>query len=176
MEQKKDEDLMMAIKGGNVDALVPLFERYNKMLYNYFIRLTYDENTSMDLTQNVFYRLLKYSYTYKPDKTFKYWLLHIARNILNDHFETSKRNKTAQYNIEQIGDKSKDENIENQMQNNELYDALAQLPADSREIIELNRFQGFKYNEIAEITGITESNIKVKVHRAMKQLREIYFS
>jgi len=56
-----------------------------------------------------------------------------------------------------------------------LYEAMALLSEEQREIIELARFQGLKYQEISKITGNSVPAIKVKVHRAIKKLRELYF-
>ena len=52
--------------------------------------------------------------------------------------------------------------------------ALMQLPEDKREILVLSRFQELKYEEIARLLGCEIGAVKVRVHRALQQLREIY--
>ena len=71
--------------------------------------------------------------------------------------------------------KSALEEMELEIKKNTLYEALEQLSPEEREIIELSRFQGLKYQEISEITGNSVTAIKVKVHRAIHKLREFYF-
>ena len=55
-----------------------------------------------------------------------------------------------------------------------LMEALNQLPPGYREMIELNRFQGFSYKEIAKTVSSTENAVKVKTFRAIQKLKEIY--
>ena len=57
---------------------------------------------------------------------------------------------------------------------NYLKKALANLSDEKRELIELVRFQKVKYAKVAELFGVTESAIKVRVHRVLKELRESY--
>jgi len=52
--------------------------------------------------------------------------------------------------------------------------ALLQLPPDRREVLVLNRYEFKTYEEIAHALGCSVSAVKVRAHRAMKQLRDIY--
>ncbi|HLX11690.1 MAG TPA: RNA polymerase sigma factor, partial [Bacteroidota bacterium] len=52
--------------------------------------------------------------------------------------------------------------------------ALERLPADKREIIVLSKYQDLKYSVIAELLGCSEENVKVRVHRAIAELRKIF--
>ena len=52
--------------------------------------------------------------------------------------------------------------------------ALSKLSEDAREILVLSRFQGMKYEQIGQILNITVPNVKVRVHRALKKLKEYY--
>ena len=62
-----DEALMLKAQRGELDAVGKLYERYSKRLYNFFLRLTVNSDTSSDLTQNVFYRILKYRNSYNSE-------------------------------------------------------------------------------------------------------------
>lgn len=57
-----------------------------------------------------------------------------------------------------------------------LHAALAKLSVEHREILVMGRFQELSYQEITDILGTSEGNIKVRVHRAMKELKSIYLS
>jgi len=52
--------------------------------------------------------------------------------------------------------------------------ALARLPLEKREVLLLSRVQELKYNEVAEILGCDPGTVKVRVHRALKELRDIF--
>ncbi len=56
-----------------------------------------------------------------------------------------------------------------------LLEALNRLPMKQKELLVLSRFEGLKYEEIGQIKGITVGAIKVRVHRAIARLREVYF-
>ena len=177
MKQLTDEQLMNNVKNGDLDAMTPLFEKYHMRLYNFFIRLTGNRATSQDLTQNVFRRILTYRNSYNSNKNFRTWMYQIARNIHIDHVNKNKMmisdfNKPEQFQYDQ---ENAVEEMEYQSREKALYEALALMSPEQREIIELSRFQGLRYKEISEITGNSIGAIKVKVHRAIKKLRELYF-
>jgi len=67
-----------------------------------------------------------------------------------------------------------DEQIEKEEKLRQLRAALNALKEDKKEVLILSRIQGLKYREIAEITGTTEGAVKVKIFRAMADLREEY--
>ena len=54
--------------------------------------------------------------------------------------------------------------------------AMGQLPDDKREILVLSRFQGMKYEDIAEVLGCEVGTVKVRVYRAIRALEQIYFA
>jgi RNA polymerase sigma-70 factor (ECF subfamily) len=55
-----------------------------------------------------------------------------------------------------------------------LHQALAQLSPENREVLVLSRFQEMKYGEIARVLNTTEGAVKVRVHRAMNELKTTY--
>src|SRR3982750_2616469 len=73
--QLNDEKIMQEVKDGQLSALTDLFERYNVPLYNFFLKLTMESATSEDLTQNLFYRVIRYRHTFNAGNgSFKSWL------------------------------------------------------------------------------------------------------
>ncbi len=177
MEQFNDEQLMQKVKNGDLDSLAPLFEKYHVKLYNFFLRLTQNKDISRDLTQNVFRRIISYRKSYDNKWKFKSWMYQIARNVHLKNYQKNKFLKSDFHETEklEIDTKSALEEMDMESKKNTLYEALNQLSPEQREILELSRFQGLKYQEISEITGNSVTAIKVKVHRAMHKLRELYF-
>src|SRR4030095_17217930 len=55
-----------------------------------------------------------------------------------------------------------------------LKQALLQLPDEKRELLVLARFHGMKHEQIAELLGIETGAVKVRIHRALRELREIF--
>ena len=168
---------MTKVKEGDLDKLGLLFERYKKPLFGFFYGLNRDGELSEDLVQNVFFRILKYRYLFRGEGDFRTWMFHIARNVNNDHFRKNKLN--AKESIETWQDRlGSDENRSTEMQQDEemqiLSMAMDRLPEDKREILLLSKFQDKKYKEIGEIMGCTEGAVKVKVFRALQELKEVY--
>ena len=175
--QLTDEKLMTRVKNGNLDSLSPLFEKYHVKLFNFFLRLTRNKAVSQDLTQNVFRRIISYRASYDPQQRFRTWMYQIARNVHIDHVNQnnlliSDYAEPAQFAFEQT---SALEDMDQTNRKKALYEALSMLSHEQREILELSKFQGLKYKEIAHITGNSVTAIKVKVHRAINKLREHYF-
>jgi len=76
---------MEKIKEGNLAAMAVLFERYNRRLFNFFLKMGLKREISQDLTQNLFYRMIKYRRTYKSGAIVRTWIYQIARNLYNDY-------------------------------------------------------------------------------------------
>lgn len=171
-----DEQLMQDLAQGDKRAAGILYDRYHEKVYGYFVRMTHDREASQDLTQNVFLKVIRYSQSWKEDKTFAYWLFRIARNIMVDFFRGNKH--YTEYDKEpEIAAREQDEALRNTDTRESyelLLEAMTKLTPDYRELIEMNRFQGFSYKEIAATIDSTENAVKVKTFRAIQKLKEIY--
>lgn len=171
-----DEQLMKHLSLGDKKAAGILYDRYHKNIYGYFVKMSHNTEISRDLTQNVFLRIIKYSRSWNEEKVFKYWLFRIARNILTDYYRDSKLFYTSEDDRALIiaDDNEASKALELKESHEILFDAMDQLPPAYREIIELNRFQGFTYKEIALTTASTEGAVRIKSFRAIQKLKEIY--
>ncbi len=176
MTAVKDEDIMIKVKDGRVQMLAILFERYHVKLYNFFMRLTSDRGQSEDLTQEVFFRMLKYRATYRGDGKFTTWMFRIGRNAHIDHLKKFKKEIPLgnQWEEEPAGEPSPDRQTQAEQEAMFIRKALSRLSPTKKEVILLSRFQGMKYGEISRVMGCSISSVKVQVHRAMKDLKNIY--
>jgi RNA polymerase sigma-70 factor (ECF subfamily) len=171
-----DEDLMLKAQRGELDTIGLLYERYSKRIFNFFLKLTGNYDSSADLTQNVFYRVIKYKNSYKPEHQFKTWLYQLARNSLKDYKDNIIKNPIIGDTDKALSDIIDDDAAGKQeLQDKQLFKAIEKLPFESRELLVMSKFQGLSYDEISEITGDSISNIKVKVHRTLLKLKELYF-
>lgn len=154
-----------------------LYERHHRDLFGYFYRLTNNPAQSEDLVQNVFYRLIKYKESYRGEGKFVYWLFSIAKNTWWDSLRKKKLVDTKKEINELKQYPSHERNAEDQLINHErkqlLKKALQQIAPEKREAIVLSRFHGFKYSEIAQLSGCTENAIKARVSRGLIELKNI---
>lgn len=177
MTEATDDQLMERVRDGDVAPLGVLFERYQGPLYNFFVRLTGRPATSEDLVQEVFLRILKYRHTYRGTSPFRTWMYQIARNARVDHYRKHWRET-------ELGEEggvdlpspaaSASDTLADAQEVALLHAALARLPVEKREVLVLSRFHDMRYEEIGRVMGCSEGTIKVRVHRAMKELREVY--
>lgn len=172
-----DERLMAAVKHGDLNKASMLFEKYHRPLYGFFIKLSRDPELARDLVQNVFYRMLKYRHTYSEINPFRAWIYQIGRNAFADHLRKNKMHVSDHSEIEEVG--GTEEGIDGQWEQDEkhqqLHRSLAMLSEDDRQLLILSKFQHMKYEEIAQVMNYTVPNIKVKIHRAIKKLRDNYY-
>lgn len=171
-----DETIMEAVKNGDLQQTSVLFERYNKRIFNFLVRMTMDRDLAEDLTQNVFLRIIKYRGSYKEGMRFQSWIYQVARNIFSDHYQKTKNSISRFTEVEKLGDvMDVEERIDQDEREKLLHKSLAMLNTEQREVLVLTRFQHMKYEEVAVLLDTTETNIKVKVYRAIQKLRELYF-
>ncbi len=170
-----DNALMQRVKAGDVNKLGLLYERYNEMLFGFFFRNTGSAETSEDLVQTVFFRILKYKKQFRNEGKFTTWMYRIAHNVVYDHY---RKNKHKSYSIDDIQDTLKtEEYADDDLLNNEnskiIRDALNKLTEEQREVLILSKYHDIKYKEIGEICNISETAVKARIFRAIQELRKI---
>lgn len=174
-----DHELMIAVRAGDVAKLGPIFERYQQRLYAFFLRLTNQPALSEDLVQVVFYRILKYRHTYRDEGKFTAWIYHLARKVAADHFRKHAKAAapTDPVDLQEHPDElaSPDTRAVATDDLSLLQTALARLSLENREVLVLSRLQNVEHREIARLLDTTTGAVKVRAHRALKELREIYF-
>ena len=123
----------------------------------------------------LFERILKYRQSYLENMNFRSWIYQIARNVKADYYKKQKRISDFVQPDELSIETS---SIENKMTQREallqLEQAMKYLPDAQREILVMTRFQKMKYSEVATILQCSEGAVKVKVHRAIKDLRSVF--
>jgi RNA polymerase sigma factor (sigma-70 family) len=178
-ESRSDHALMLAVRDGELDALGELFERHHGPLFGFLFKLTGDRTAAEDIAQIVFQRMLKYRHTYRDDGSFTAWMYHLARRCAADHFRRSNASPRAidPADLHAHADDAPHAAHHATVRDDHalLHAALARLDDGDREVLLLARFQELSF---AEISGILECSVgaaKVRAHRALRTLRDIYF-
>jgi len=169
---------MREVRSGRTGALATLFERHHARVYRFCLRIVGNRQTAEDLVQDVFMRMLRYRTTFRDDVAFGPWMFRIARNACTDHLRRVAReggpHATSATSVEDLP--SNDGSIaEEEDDRAELVRrALLSLPLERREVLVLSRYEFKTYDEIAHALGCSVGAVKLRAHRAIKQLREAY--
>jgi len=179
VDTPNDHELMIAVRAGEIRKLGELFERYHRRLYGFFVRMTNQPSVSEDLVQIVFYRILKYRHTYRDEGKFSAWIYHLARKVAADHFRKHASTPAATDPADLVehadGGPQPSEQAAASEDVSLLRTALAHLPVVDREVLVLSRIQRLEHKEVARLLDCSVGAVKVRAHRALKELRDIYF-
>lgn len=175
MESQNDNAVMRRVQAGDTAELAVLFERYHVALFQYLLQLSRNRAWSEDLVQEVFFRVLKYAASYDANFPFKVWLYRMARNV---YFDAAHKRRGETWNNEMDAMASNEPPAEEVFAQKQdtlfLQEALQKLPEDKREVLVLSRFHDLRYEEIAQILKCEIGTVKVRVYRALKELRELF--
>lgn len=136
-------------------------------LYRFVLKNMRDTDAAKDVVQDVFTKLWVKHETVEFEKS-KSYLFTAGYNTMIDAFRKNKR-------LTEL-DESATNRQSSAMQNPDLADileeALARLPEIQRSVVMLRDYEGYNYQEIGEIVGITESQVKVYIFRGRKALQK----
>ena len=136
-------------------------------MIGYLLRMTGDRELSLDLSQESFARCLeRYSQEQNPAPL----VFTIARNLVYDNHRRQARWHSMEP-PEITDEKNPETTLLAREKAQRVYRAMQRLPENEREILALAAARSLSYQEIARVAGISEANVKVRVHRARKNLR-----
>jgi RNA polymerase sigma-70 factor (ECF subfamily) len=167
------------LRGGDIEAIAGLIERYQHRLYRYLLRLVSQPSTAEDLFQQTWLRVMERIQNYDPRRSFEGWLFAVAHNLAIDYL----RRRLPESLDEPLGPertlsdvtRSDDPDALEQFLSKERADrllaAVAELPPTFREVITLRFEEEMKIEEMAGVLGLPTGTIKTRLHRALKALR-----
>jgi len=166
----------MSDPGTRRQWVLAVLDRCEAPLGRYAARLLGEGDSAQEAVQHAFLQLCQRSADDFPDGGEAAWLFHVCRNKAMDLLRLRQRQSgNGQADLAALIGREPDpaELAERQDLCSELTRQVARLPAAQREAIDL-WCEGFSYREIAEITYHSEGNVRVLVHRAIKQLRQVF--
>lgn len=175
MELYTDTYYIQRIQAGDVTCFACLLDKYSHPVHTLIFKIVRSREDAEELTQDVFLKVFKNLSSFKGDCGFSTWIYRIAYNTAISSVRKKKHEylaieETALTNIseEEISEMLGRTDSSGQIQR--LDTALEQLPPDERALILLFYMKEKTVEELATITGLTASNIKVKLHRIRKKL------
>lgn len=172
-----DEQLMERVVGGDMDALGVLFERHKQSLYSFLLRFTAEQGLAEDVVLDAFLRVYEYRKSFNRRASFKTWLFTIAHNLAIDAIKKSiRQERFSQELIHEAEHQPASEISDSVVANAEteqIRTAIAQLPAEQREVLILRVYHELSYREIATITKCNEETVRVRAHRGRQTLKRL---
>jgi len=149
-----------------------LFAKNSKVIYHLCYGYTGDSDAANDLTQETFIKVWQNLDSFKNQSQISTWIYRIGINTCLSYLRVEKRKITDEIS-DYIIENTVEPISEKEDQIAQLYKSIAQLEESERIIITLV-LDEVPYPQIAEISGITEGNLRVKIHRIKQKLTEIY--
>ncbi len=154
----------------------PLYIRYHQPVFRFVYQRVEDKENAFDITAQVFLKALtnlsKYQFRGVP---FSSWLFRIAFSEINQAFRNDKFKHTINLDTptaRRLAGEIEDDTLENYEK--WIPALLNKLDEEEVAMIEMRFFEGRSFKEIGEILNITENNAKVRGHRALEKLRNVY--
>jgi RNA polymerase sigma-70 factor (ECF subfamily) len=166
----EDRDLVLQARQGRVEAYNALVSRWETRIYNYLLRLTGSPEDAMDLSQDAFLKV--YQHLGKLDDVARFgpWLYRIAHNEAMSHLRRQRPEDELQDQAVGPMPGPRMAPVEVTLA---VEAALARLSAEQREAVVLKVYEGFKFDEIAQILECPASTIKSRVYTGLELLKEI---
>lgn len=151
-------------------------------VYSLCRRLLGDPADAADATQEVYLRVVKSVLAFRGESAFGTWLHRVTTNVcmtmLRRRGDVRARGQSAGWLDDPFDQVVADQvSTEDRVANADLArrtaKALAELPEDAREVVVLRDVQGLSTKETAEVLGVSEGAVKVRLHRAHTRLREL---
>jgi len=182
-----DADVVSLAQQGREAAFRELVRRYERPVFSLVFRMVRDRETSEELAQETFIKVLNHIDRYQPQFKFSSWLFKIANNIAIDHLrkrhiETISMDgsphaaSAAEIEATSFDVAIRQESALEEMEARELGSAIeraiAELRPEYRSCIVLRHVEGRSYEEIAATLDLPLGTVKTYIHRARLELRE----
>jgi RNA polymerase sigma-70 factor, ECF subfamily len=171
LESQSDEQLVEQLRRGNADAFEELYHRYKRHIFTFCVKLTGDRSLAEDVTHDTFIKMYHNAKTLTDKSLFRSWLFTIARNEVFKMLRKHQRNGSLDAESVWIGETPLTLAQENDTKAI-VKRCMESLKAEYHEVLFLRDYEGHSYEDIAAITGNTESSVKSRLFKARKALAE----
>lgn len=178
-DELSDEALIQAIAAGDVWAMEPLYQRYNRILYSLAYRMVADHQVAEDLLQDTFLSVWRRATSYSSQSgAVRSWLISIAHHRTIDYLRGVRRRsvlKEMTWEEAELDDRTAFPDVWDEawrsVQSSQVRAALMSIPTEQRMVIELAYFQGWTHTEIAQGCEIPLGTVKARMRLGLQHLK-----
>ena len=166
----------MEVKSSGYESFQLVYKEVFPVLMRVAYHVTYNMDASEDICQEAFIRFYNRNLSFPSVDEAKYWLIRVTKNLAINYVKRKGREQVA---VEKIKKQTKPtlKTGEDEVLGKEtcalVREAIHKLPEKLRAVLVLKEYSELNYREIATILNISESNVKVRVHRARQQLEKL---
>jgi RNA polymerase sigma-70 factor, ECF subfamily len=173
-EDRRAEErrLVDRARAGDMAAFEELYRRNVGRVYALCMRLAADPSLAEELAQDVFVRAWERLGTFRGDSAFSSWLHPMTVNVALSERRARRRRTSRFVTTDDLTPFEKPGKTAGPEAGMDLQKALATLPPGARSVFVLHDVEGYRHQEIAELTGVAEGTSKAQLHRARRMMRE----
>lgn len=179
MEQLMDSELVRLAQRGEGLAFNILVDRYQQRVTQLVYRYVRDTDTTMDLVQDIFFKIFRNLVMFKGDSKFSSWLFRVATNDCIDHLRRVKVRKEQsldqyQENGFDVADEGEIANVsgalQDKLERRRIAEALDRLPDIQKSVVIMKVYEEMTFDQIAEILNEPVSTVKSRLYKALQSL------
>lgn len=167
---------------GEAEAFGRLVAHYEGPLFAFMLRFVGHREAARDICQDAFLRAFRGLPGFRVGAPFKPWLYRVAINAARSHHRRPARRETGMddtpeptASVDGSGVRAPpaaDESLERRREQEAVQEALATLGEEDREVLVLRFVEDFSYEQMAEVLGIREASLRMRVHRGLQRLKD----
>ncbi len=171
------EELLARCLKGDQRAQLEIYNKYYKAMYNTALRIVNDPAEAEDVMQEAFIKAFSKLNTFQGKSTFGAWLKKITVNLSINSFNKNSKFQNVSYEDEFKHELDEHEGIDTEAEEantkvQKVLRALNSLKESYRIVLTLHLIEGYDYNEICEILGLSAANCRTSISRAKESLRK----
>lgn len=182
MSELADEVIIRRVVEGDTQAFNAVIVKYQDRVFRYVYSTLGNYDDALEATQDIFITVFQSLAKFRGESKFSTWLYSITSNYCKNY-----KRKKRRYSLVSIFNKDEQgetelpivdlrENPERKVEMDSSLEIaneeLAKLPEDYKKILVLRDIEGYSYDDIAEILGISLANVKVRIHRGRAMLKQ----
>jgi RNA polymerase sigma-70 factor (ECF subfamily) len=171
-----DQELVLQLQEGSLDALGVLYDRYRQMVFRTALAIAGDQDAASDLLQDVFLRLFRFAEHIDSNRSLEPWLYRMTTNLT---YTWVKRNKRWMHSLEDVAEwlVGTGKNIPHDVAErrddwNQVQRAVSSLPLPQRVVIVLYYLNDLSIQEISDILEVPEGTIKSRLYYGRLALKK----
>lgn len=179
----EEREIIRQVVEGRAELFEVLIQRYQPKIFATARKYARRESEVEDIAQEIFIKAFQNLGKYRAEAPFQHWLMRIAVRTCYDFLLRHQRNRESNFSeiteedtdfLDRYVSDSLSDDLHADAVRTLVHDILERLPAPLRMVITLQSIEGKSVREIADLTGWSIANVKVRAHRARKEMRKVF--